>query len=123
MADEATVTTSLQFAKGSVDLTLSDVASTFDVTGTRYVRGVQDVGHAAEEALDMGDITDPGWCYMRNLDDTNYVEVFGATGETALIRINAGEHVCFRLVATAPTVQASSSGAAAVDLEYMIVQT
>ncbi|KKK93396.1 hypothetical protein LCGC14_2693330, partial [marine sediment metagenome] len=95
MADEATVTTSLNFAKGSVDLTLSDVASTFDVTGTRYVRGVQEVG-TSEEALDMGDLTDPGWCYMRNLDTSNYVEVYAATAETAFIRINAGEHVCFR---------------------------
>ncbi len=120
MADEATVTTSLQFAKGSVDLTLSDVASTFDVTGTRYIRGVQDVGFAAPEALDMGDLTDPGWCYMRNLDTSNFVTVYAATGETAFMQLNAGEHACFRMVATAPFVQADTG---AIDLEYMIVQT
>jgi hypothetical protein len=119
VADEATVTTSLQFAKGSVDLTLSDAASTFDVTGTRYIRGVQAVG-TSEEALDMGDLTDPGWCYMRNLDSANYVEVYAATGETAFMRLNAGEHACFRLVAAAPYVKADT---ASVDLEYMIVQT
>jgi hypothetical protein len=120
MADEATVTTSLTFAKGSVDLTLSDVGSTFDVAGTRYVRGVQEVGFATDEALDMGDLTDPGWCYMRNLDTSNYVEVYAATGETAFMRLLAGEHICFRMVATAPFVQADT---AAIDLEYMIVQT
>lgn len=119
MADEVTVTTSLQFAKGNVDLTLSDAAKTFDVTGTRYVRGVQAVG-TSEEALDMGDISDPGWAYFRNLDASNYVEIFAATGETACIRLNAGESCCFRLVATAPFVQADTSS---VDLEYMIVQT
>ncbi len=120
MANEATVTTSLQFAKGTVDLTLSDAALTFDVTGTRYIRGVQSVGFSAEEALDMGDITDPGWAYFRNLDATNFVEIARATGESALIRLNAGESCCFRLIATAPFVQADTGS---VDLEYMIVQT
>lgn len=119
MANEATVTTSLQFAKGNVDLTLSDAASPFDVAGTRYIRGVQDVG-TSEEALDMGDLTDPGWCYMRNLDASNYVEIYAATGETALMRLNAGEHACFRMVATAPFVKADTGSC---DLEYMIVQT
>lgn len=119
MANEATVTVSLQFAKGSVDLTLSDAAKTFDVTGTRYQRAVQSVG-TSEEALDMGDITDPGWAYFRNLDASNFVEIRAATGDTACIRINAGESCCFRLVATAPFVMADT---AAIDLEYMIVQT
>jgi hypothetical protein len=118
MANEATVTTSLQFAKGSVNLTLSDAASTFDVTGTRYVRGVQDVG-TVEEALDMGDLTDPGWCYMRNLDTSNFVLVYAANGETNFMKLKAGEHACFRLVATAPSVKADTAN---VDLEYMIVQ-
>lgn len=119
MANEVTVTTSLQFAKGNVDLTLSDAAKTFDVTGTRYVRGVQSVGFASEEALDMGDITDPGWAYFRNLDASNFVEIARATGESALIRLKAGESCCFRMIATAPFVQADTG---AVDLEYMIVQ-
>lgn len=121
MANEATVTTSLQFAKGSVDLTLSDAASTFDVAGTRYQRAVQNIG-TSEVALDMGDITDPGWAYFKNLDTSNYVELYAATGETAFLRLNAGEHGCFRLSlsATAPFAKADT---AACDLEYMIVQT
>lgn len=119
MANEATVTTSLQFKKGNVDLTLSDAAKKFDVTGTRYQRAVQNVG-TSEEALDMGDITDPGWAYFRNLDTSNYVEIRAATGDAACIRINAGESCCFRLVATAPFVIANT---ASLDLEYMIVQT
>lgn len=118
MANEATVTTSLQFKKGSVDLTLNDAASTFDVSGTKYVRGVQNVG-TSEEALDMGDITSPGWCYMRNLDSSNFVQIRAATGDTAFMRLNAGEHACFRLVATAPFAIADTS---ALDLEYMIVE-
>ena len=119
MANEITVTTSVKVVNGSVSETLSDSASTFDQTGTRFIKGVQEVGFAAAEALDMGDLTDPGWCYMRNLDAANYVSVFAATGETEMIRILAGEHMAFRMVATAPFVQADT---AAVDLEYMIVQ-
>jgi len=119
MANEAIVSVSLQFKKGNVDHTLSDAAKTFDVTGTRYIRAVQNVG-TSEEALDMGDITDPGWAYFRNLDSSNYVEIRAATGDTACIRINAGESCCFRLIATAPFVIANTG---AIDLEYMIVQT
>ena len=118
MADEATVTTSLQFVKGSVSTKLSDSASTFDVAGTRYIRNVQNVG-TSEEALDMGDITDPGWSYFKNIDATNYVEIRAATGDTAFIRLKPGEHQCFRMVATAPFVIANTS---AIDLLYMIVQ-
>lgn len=119
MADEATVTTKLSFVKGSVSTALSDSSGTFDVTGTRYIRNVQDVGFSAAEALDMGDITDPGWCYMKNLDSSNFISVYAATGETAFMKIKAGEHFVFRMLATAPFVQADT---AACDLEYMIVQ-
>lgn len=118
MANEVTVSTSLQFAKGNVDLTLSDAAKTFDVTGTRYVRAVQAIG-TSEEALDLGDLTDPGWAYFRNLDSSNYVELFAATGNTAFVKLKAGESCCFRMVATAPFAKADTSS---VDLEYMIVQ-
>lgn len=118
MADEATVTTTLAFAKGSVSTTISDSAQTYDVSGTKYVKGVQNVG-TSEEALDMGSITSPGWCYMRNLDATNFVSVRPATAETDLIKIKPGEHICFRMIATAPYVIADTS---TVDLEYLIVE-
>lgn len=118
MANEITVTTSVAVVNGSVSESLSDSATTFDQTGTRFIKGVQAVG-TSEEALDMGDLTDPGWCYMKNLDSANYVSVYAATGETEMIRLLAGEHMAFRMVATAPFVKADT---ASVDLEYMIVQ-
>jgi len=119
MANEITVTTSVGVVNGSVSETLSDAASTFDQTGTRIIKAVQAVGFAAAEALDMGDLTDPGWCYMKNLDAANFVSVYAATGETEFIRLLAGEHMAFRMVATAPFVQADT---AAVDLYYQIIQ-
>ncbi len=118
MANEITVTTSLGVVKGVVNESLSDAATTFDQTGTRFFKGVQAVG-TAEEALDMGDLTDPGWCYMKNMDSANFVSVRAANGETEFIRLLAGEHMAFRMVATAPTVQADT---AEVDLQYMLVQ-
>jgi len=119
MASEITVTMSLLALKGSVTATMSDSAKAYDMTGTKVLHNVQNVGFAAEEALGMGDITSPSWAYFRNLDATNFVEIRAATGESDLIKLKPGEHACFPLVATAPFVQADT---AAVDLEYIITE-
>ncbi len=118
MADELTVTASVKFTKGNVDMTMVQTAFTPDVAGTLYVRGVQNVG-TSEEALDMGNVTSPGWAYFRNLDASNFVEIRPATGETDLVRLLAGESCCFRFIATAPFVLADTGN---VDLEYLIVE-
>lgn len=119
MADEITITTSLTFAKGTVSESLSDTSLTVDVSGTKYVKGVQNVGFASEEALDMGDITAPGYAYFRNLDATNFVEIRPGTGVVDLIKLLPGDVALLRLVATAPFVQADT---AAVNLEYLIIE-
>jgi len=119
MANELTVTTSLSFAKGSVkSVGLADSGKQYDVTGTKYFAGVQNVG-VSPEPLDLGDITTPGFIYIRNLDSTNYVDVrMGAAGAD-VVRVNAGESHLFRLSAATPYVTANT---AAVDLEYFIVE-
>jgi hypothetical protein len=122
MANEITISASLAFSKGGVGSSLSDSALQFDVSGTDYVQGTQNIGFAADEALGLGDagagIT-PGYCYIKNTDATNYVEVFGATGETATIKIKAGEVALFRLSAAAPTLQADTGS---VMIDYLLIE-
>ncbi len=67
MADELTVTASLAFSKGQASSSMSVLALTIDVTGTRYNKSVQTIG-TSEEALSLGDIGTPGYVIVKNLD-------------------------------------------------------
>ena len=121
MANELTLSASLAFAKGNANTGLSKGGLQVTVTGTQYLSNIQSVGFAAEEALVVSEGT-LGYCFMRNNDATNYVEVRPGTGVADLIRLNAGEIALFRFAAdvTAPFVQANT---AAVELEYIIIET
>ena len=90
MANEITLSASLAFSKGGIGSTLSDTALEFDVSGTDYVQGTQGVG-TTDEALDLGHITTPGYCYMKNTDSTNFITVRDADDQGDCIKIKAGE--------------------------------
>ena len=118
MAEEITLSASLAFSKGGVGSSLADTNLTFDVSGTDYIQGTQGVGIAAE-VLDKGHITAPGYCYMKNTDSTNFVEVIGVNTETATIKIKAGEVAMFRFASASPEVQADT---APVQINYLIIE-
>lgn len=121
MANEISVSAALSFVKGSSSANLYPDPLTPTMSGGQYVKHRQTVGFAASEALNLGpDVAAGGWCLIVNRDATNYVKVFGATGETALIRMRAGEFCLFRLDAgaTAPHVQADT---AACDIDVLLL--
>ena len=118
MAEEITISASLAFSKGGIGSTLSDSDLKFDVTGTDYFQGTQGVG-TSEEALDLGHITTPGYCYMKNTDTTNFVSIIRATSEGNCIKLKAGEVALFRFEATAPFVKADTS---AVQINYLLIE-
>lgn len=120
MANEIGVSASLLVLKGNHQDGLDASGLSFNFTGTRALHNVQNVGTSAE-ALVLGEIAAGGWCLMRNLDVSNYVQVRGASGQTPLARLGPGEVALFRLdaTATAPTVQANT---AACDLEYLVLE-
>ena len=118
MAEEITLSASLTFLKGGIGSSLSDTDLTFDVSGTDYFQGTQGVG-TSEEALDLGHITTPGYCYMKNTDSTNFVSVIRATSEGNCIKIKAGEVALFRFEATAPFVKADTSE---VQIDYLLIE-
>jgi hypothetical protein len=118
MANEITISASLAFSKGGIGSSLSDSALQFDVSGTDYFQGTQGVG-TSEEALDIGHITTPGYCYMKNTDSTNFVSVIRATSEGNCIKLKAGEIALFRFEATAPFVKADTSD---VQIDYLLIE-
>jgi hypothetical protein len=59
----------------------------------------QIIGTVSEELIDFGDVTTEGFCYLRNLDDTNFVQYGPKSGETTILccRLNPGEYAWLRL--------------------------
>lgn len=119
MANEISAVASLIFAKSGASAGIR-ATGTFTLTGNPHQKGEQSVGFAAAEVLNLGDVVPGGWCLLRNLDATNYVQVLTSTVGTAFARIKAGEFALFRLDAglTAPAVRADT---AAVRLEYLLL--
>lgn len=121
MADELTVAATLTVTKSpSPTVSLSSGSISVTVSGSRFVKNIQNVD-TSEEALQLGDLSGVlGWCLMINRDTSNYVRVRAASAAADLIRMEAGEPALFRLdPAITPYVIADT---AACDLEYVIVE-
>ncbi len=120
MANEATVSVSLAFAKGDVSTSLAFTDLQFDVSGSKITHVVQNIQITTEEALDIGDITTSGFMIVRNLDDTNFVTMNGATGlATQCVKLKAGECALFRHAGTAPV---AVSDTAACNIEFLLIE-
>ena len=120
MANEATITVSLAFAKGNVDsIARSKTAASFDVSGSKYHAAVQAIG-TSEEAIVLGDVSSPGWAYFENLDSANFVEIRPNTGVADMLKLKAGEVAVCRLASD--SVPYAIADTAAVNLEYLIIE-
>lgn len=89
MADEITIRTLLNLTNGYLDDENDIGAKRLTQTNGRIFKRVVDVG-TSEETLTFTDITTPGWCYLINLDSTNYVQVGVSTG-VYFTRLKAAE--------------------------------
>lgn len=121
MANEITHTNSLSFQKdGVTGNTLAVAGAQHSVSGYRYFRQVQSVT-TTEAALQLGSLATLGWCFMKNLDATNFVQLKTATAGALMLKLKAGESGCFRFGSdvTAPFIIADT---ATCKLEYMIVE-
>jgi hypothetical protein len=119
MSDEIKVTVKVGITKGDLSLTRTVNNHTSDQTGDGMQYGVQNVG-TSDEPLEMGDIGTAGICYLRNLDDTNYVEIGQDSGGfVALMKLLPGEVACGRLATDAPRAKANTG---AIELEYLIFE-
>lgn len=121
MANELTITASMSFTKGNVAATARSVSALgVTVSGSRLMHHVQAVG-TSEEAMVLGEVTSLGYCWMKNLDDTNFVTLKTGTGGTVVIKLKAGEVALFRFGSgiTAPYLIADT---ASCNLEYLLIE-
>lgn len=90
MANEVTLGASLAYDDGklSKSVSITDVVKSIAGATARYTETVQLVG-TAEEAIDLGEVSAPGFALFQNLDDTNYIELRVATGGAKFAKLRA----------------------------------
>lgn len=120
MANEITVAAFLSFVKGAFTDTMQKTATTFDMTGVPYERRTFAVPTTAGgTALPLGDVTTPGYCFIRNTDPTNFITIKPAVAGVDTIKLKPGEFAMFRFAAAAPALLAST---AICVVEYLLLQ-
>lgn len=121
MADELTLSASLAYSKSGETLRTAITGLQRDVTGTEHAKYVQLIG-TSEEALILTDIGTPGYCLLRNLDETNYVSIRSGTAAANCIELLPGDFALFRFArtATAPFALANTS---ACRVEITIIES
>jgi hypothetical protein len=120
MADEITTYCSLAVTNGQLSLPGVGGSIKVDQTTARGGGpGAVTIG-TSEEAISFGDIG-PGYIYMRNLDDTNYIEFGPESGGSMVVcgRLKAGEQCLFRLGGSV-TLRAQANTAAVDVLIYAL---
>ncbi len=98
MADEIVITVLAELTNGNFKDRIDHGQQKFDQTAIGASSNVVNVG-TSEEDVSVGDVTTLGWCFVRNLDTTNYV-TWGPKSSGSMVavgRIEAGEVICFRL--------------------------
>lgn len=115
MADEITLTwrndiTNGNYSPGAIMVSNQQI----DQTAVGCAEGVQAIG-TSEETLSTGDLSTYGWLFLRNLDDTNYVQLGFSTGVYGC-RLEAGECAMFRTEPAADMYLKANT--AACDVQY-----
>ena len=112
MADEITITSNLQCTNGGFSFATREGSVRVD----QAVAGGGGPGTVtittSDAAVSLGSFTAKGYCFIKNLDSTNYVE-FGPESGGAIVkmfRLNAGESCLFRFVSSA-TLRAQANTA------------
>lgn len=120
MANEISVTLSLQMSKGGVTETLNAGTKQFNMAGTNVTRLTMSAT-TTPVALELGGITTPGFILIHNLDATNYVEVMPDGTNPATIKLRAAGWACFEFAgaASAPNVKANT---ASCKVEYLLIE-
>ena len=90
MADEITITSKLKVVNGNHEIKVQPTSHSFDQSAVGEYDQVHNIGTTEESVTSFGDITTEGFCYLRNLDATNYVQWGYSTGVYGG-RMEAGE--------------------------------
>jgi hypothetical protein len=95
MANEITVKPYMRLDNANLKLTISPGTSTYDQAAAGYYHNVSSIATGEESIGTFGDVATEGWCYIRNSDVANYVQIGFATGVYGM-RLEAGETANFR---------------------------
>lgn len=121
MADEITIVSGISALKTNLSITVPVSSYTADLSGSRFIRNCQNIG-TTYEAITVGDVSSAGYCYIINLDSTNYVEIGRevAAAFYGVVRIDAGEKAGpFKLSTTSIFGRANT---AAVNIDILIFE-
>ena len=117
MADEIAITILGTVTNGNFKDRIDHGQQRFDQAAIGAASNVVSVG-TSEEDVTTGDISTLGWCFMRNLDSTNYVQ-YGPKSSGSMVaigRIEAGEIHAFRLEPGITLRWVANTSAVLVDL-------
>lgn len=98
MANELKVNVEANLRNGNHSVTFAPGVVAVTQAAIGGIDNVVSVG-TSEEVISIGDVATLGWCFLRNLDATNYVE-WGPTSAGAMVgvgRLEPGEVAACRL--------------------------
>ena len=120
MANEITLTGTASVSNGNFKFTWRPGSLSVDQTNGLVSGGVQTIGTSEETVSISGDLTSYGYMFVRNLDDTNFIEIGpDSTGIVDFIKLLAGEWGIFPIKGGI-TVKAQAD-TAACNLEYYVL--
>jgi hypothetical protein len=117
MANEITYAVSIAASKGGASISSGTLSDTIDMAGTDMGTVTQAIG-TSNEALDTpDDVTGAGHVVIKNLDATNYVEIFSDNGNANLMsKLGPGEACSFRSVTTTSLYGRANTAACQIQL-------
>jgi hypothetical protein len=119
--NEISITAGLTVNKGSLQLNRT-AGTQASMAGTHFDAKAQSVGTGAHELLNISaDIAAAGYCYLRNLDAENYVDIGVDVGGVfyPLLRLKAGEVAVVRFAIKDIYALASTADVA---LEFWMIE-
>lgn len=91
------ITIDIKVRNENLKLDLPWGKESFDQANPGQGGTTQPIGTGAETVV-VTDLTTEGWCFMRNLDDTNFIEIGpDSGGQVDFMKLLAGEFAVFPL--------------------------
>lgn len=122
MADEISYQIALRCTKGYESESATPTSLVAD-KATIGAMGETQIVPTSDTVVDLGDLVAARWCYLRNLDTTNYIELGPTSGGAIvkMVKLKAGEACLFPLAASVVLRAIANTGS--VNLKKLILET
>lgn len=120
MANELTINTTLKFVKNGLIIPVGKTTQV-TVSGDDFNYDTQVIAHTAHSALALNAVGTEGFCWIRNIDATNfvYVGIDVAASFHDFAKLKPGEESIFRIGTTPVYAKADT---ASVRVAYLIIE-